>query len=50
VLTLGDHDPTILEGVNSYWNNDKTRFGEVMILFSDDSTILKEVSIDYDEM
>src|SRR3989337_3738570 len=28
--------------------NDKSGFGEVMTLFSDDSTILEEVSIDYD--
>ena len=49
VSTLGSNDPTILEGVESYWNNDKSGFGEVMTLFSDDSTILEEVSIDYDE-
>ena len=46
--TLGSNDPTILEGVESYYN-DKSGFGEVMTLFSDDSTILEEVSIDYDE-
>ena len=28
---------------------DESGFGEVMTLFSDDSTILEEVSIDYDE-
>ena len=46
--TLGISDPTILEGVESYYN-DKSGFGEVVTLFSDDSTILEEVSIDYDE-
>ena len=29
--------------------NDESGFGEVMTLFSNDSTILEEVSIDYDE-
>ena len=29
--------------------NDESGFGEVMTLFSDESTILEEVSIDYDE-
>ena len=28
--------------------NDESGFGEVMTLFSDESTILEEVSIDYD--
>ena len=37
-----------LEGVESYFN-DKSGFGEVMTLFSNDSTIPEEVSIDYDE-
>ena len=45
VSTLGN-DPTILEGVESY-NIDKSGFGEVMTLFSDESTILEEVPIDY---
>ena len=35
VSTLGSIDPTILEGVESYYN-DKNRFGEVMTLFSDE--------------
>jgi hypothetical protein len=48
VSNLGSSDPTILEGVESYYN-DKSGFGEVMTLFSNDSTILEEVSIDYDE-
>ena len=48
VSTLGNNDPTILEGVESYWNNDESGFGEVMTLFSVDSTTLKDVSIDYD--
>jgi hypothetical protein len=48
VSTLGN-DPTILEGVESYWNDDKSGFGEVMTLFIDDSTILEEVLIDCDE-
>ena len=46
--TLDNSYPTILEGVESYYN-DKSGFGEVMNLFSNDSTILEEVSIDYDE-
>ena len=48
VSTLGN-DPTILEGVESYYNIDESGFGQVMTLFSDTSTILEEVSIDYDE-
>ena len=46
--TLENNYPTILEGVKSYYN-DKHGFGEVMTLFSNDSTIFEEVSIDYDE-
>ena len=41
--------PTILEDVESYCDNYKSGFGEVMTLFSNDSTILEEVSIDYDK-
>ena len=37
-----------MEGVESFHNIDKSGFGEVMTLFSDESTILEEVSIDYD--
>ena len=37
VLSLDRDDPTILEGVESYWNNDKSGFGEVMTLFSVES-------------
>ena len=48
VSTLGSSDPTILEGVESYYNIDESGFGEFMTLFSDTSTILEEVSIDYD--
>ena len=48
VSTLGSSDPTILEGVESY-NIYQIGFGELMTLFSDESTILEEVSIDYDE-
>ena len=44
VSTLGN-DPTILEGFESYYN-DKSGFGEVMTLFSDESTISEEVPID----
>ena len=46
VSTLGSSDPTILEGVESYYNIDESGFREVMTLFSDTSTILEEVSID----
>ena len=45
--TLGN-DPTILEGVESFHNNDKSGFGEVVTLFSDESTISEEVPIDYE--
>ena len=45
--TLGN-DPTILDGVESYYNNYGSGFGVVMTLFNDESTILEEVSIDYD--
>ena len=47
--TLGSNGPTILGGVESYCDKYEIGFGEVMTLFSDDSTILEEVSIDYDE-
>ena len=36
VSTLGSSDPTILEGVESFHNIDKSGFGEVMTLFSND--------------
>ena len=45
--TLGN-DPTILEGVESYYDNYESGFGEVMTLFKDESTILEEVPIDYE--
>src|SRR5215216_5051905 len=48
VSTLDNNYPNILEGVKSYYN-DKSGFVEAMTLFSNDSTILEEVSIDYDE-
>ena len=35
VSTLGTNDPTILEGVESYFANYESGFGEVMTLFSD---------------
>ena len=38
-----------MEDVESYYDNYESGFGEVMTLFSDVSTILEEVSIDYDE-
>ena len=38
-----------MEDVESYCDNYESGIGEVMTLFSDDSTILEEVSIDYDE-
>ena len=38
-----------MEGVESIQNFDKSGFGEVMTLFSDESTILEEVTIDYDQ-
>ena len=46
--TVGTNDPTILEGFESYCNKYGSGFGEVMTLFSDESTISEEVSIDYD--
>ena len=45
---LGSNDPTILEGVESYCGNYESGFGEVMTLFSDESTISEEVPIDYE--
>ena len=48
VSTLGISDPTILEDVESYCDKYESGFGRVSTLFSD-STILGEVSIDYDE-
>ena len=48
VSTLGSNDPTILEDVESYYDNYVSGFGEVMTLFSDKSTILEEVSIECD--
>ena len=46
VSTLGN-DSTILEGYESY-NIYESEFGEVMTLFNDESTILDEASIDYE--
>ena len=46
--TLGSSDPTILEDVEFYCDEYESGFGRVSTLFSD-STILGEVSIDYDE-
>ena len=48
VSTLGSNDHTILEGVESY-NIYESGFVEVMTLFSDESTISKEVPIDYEK-
>ena len=36
-----------MEGVESYCDNCESGFGEVMTLFSDESTISEEVPIDY---
>ena len=38
-----------MEDVEFYSNEYESGFGRVSTLFSDDSTILEEVSIDYDE-
>ena len=48
VSTLGSSGPTILEDVEFYCDEYESGFGRVSTLFSD-STILGEVSIDYDE-
>ena len=48
VSTLGSSDPTILEGVGSYYNIEESGFREVMTLFSDESTISEEVPVDYE--
>ena len=37
-----------MEGAESYYNIDESGFGEVVTLFSNDSTILEEVPIDYE--
>ena len=42
------NDPNILEGVESFQNIYESRFGEVMTLFCDESTIPEEVPIDYE--
>ena len=47
VSTLGSNDPTILEGVESYYDIYESGFGEVLTLVSNDSTISEEVPIDY---
>ena len=49
VSTLGINDPTIFEGVESFYNIDESGFGELMTLFSNDSTILEEVAINFYE-
>ena len=41
-LESGSNDPTILEDVESYYDNYESGFGEVMTLFSYESTILDE--------
>ena len=46
--TLGTNDPTILEDVEYYCDNYESGFGEVMTLFSEESTISEEVPIDYE--
>src|SRR3989337_2656811 len=48
VSTLGSNDPTILEGVESYCDNYESGCGEVITLFSDESTISEELPIDYE--
>ena len=47
--TLGSDDPTIFQDVESYCDNYKSGFEEVMTLFSDESTISEEVPIDYEK-
>ena len=46
--TLGISDPTILEGVESSYEIYESGFGRVPTLASNDSTILEEVPIEYD--
>ena len=46
--TSGSNDPTILEDVEYYCDNYESGFGEVMTLFSDDSTISEDVPIGYE--
>ena len=46
--TLGISDPTILEGVESSYDIYESGFGRVSTLVSNDSTILEEVPIDYE--
>ena len=45
VSTLGTNDPTILEDVESYCDNYESGLGEVMTLFSDESTISKRFQL-----
>ena len=42
VSTLGTNDPTILEGVESFHNIDKSGFEEVMTLLSDECIISRK--------
>ena len=46
--TLGISDPTILEDVGFYCDVYESGFGEVLTLVSNDSTILEETPIDYE--
>lgn len=48
VSTLGSIDPTILEDIESYFDEYESGFGRVSTLFCDDSTISEEVPIDYE--
>ena len=48
VSTLDNNYPTILVGVESYYN-DKSGFVEVVTLFSNDSTILEGVESHYND-
>ena len=46
--TSGSSNPTILEDVESYCDEHESGFGRVLTLFSDDSIISEEVTIDYE--
>ena len=45
VSTLGNNDPTILEGVESYCDNYEIGFGEVLTLVNVNPTILEECQL-----
>ena len=48
--TLGNNDPTILQGVESKCNNYENVFRKVMTLDNFESTVLEDVSINVEDI